>query len=394
MLGTLEGYVFLFLIACDPGSIQGEAGQVTLDDDDFMVGAFSSYQSGDPVALGAELCPELDCVGCEADSDDFVDCFAVVEDDLDEGACLSFDSEGAYALNFLALGCEQLPDAVDDVVHFDVVADLTPRLEFPYAELALAANDEDETQLRHHELAAFPEDILPTTLQVLEGEAVLARVVLETAEGDRAAYTRSQHLIGVDGGEELGHDERNGIYIRPEGPGSVVFDGDEAGTFAVVAEDDIVSLEVHIGVFTSNDEETPMAARAIARTADGEQVFGLPVVWSVTGTDLALAGTIEDEIDFEDTQTVFLTDECIASDGSERQSQLIASWNGHEAVADVRWVKAVDEADFVPNEDCLDGQDFGPDALGCGQGCASGPALPGLAALLLGLAITRRRREA
>ena len=378
--------MLLLFVACDLGSFNGEEGQVRVTDEDFVVGAISGYSSGDPVLQGETLCPEFGCVGCEAESTDFADCYEVFSEHLaPDGACYGFDTLGTAELDFVKLDCEARPDHTDDTVRFEVVETATPRLEYPYAEAAL--DEEADGVLRHHELDSFPEDVLPGSLQVLEGHSAHAYVVLEDADGALVAYTRSEHELGVEGGELLGVDDRNGLYVKPDGEGQILFDDEPAGSFSTVAEEEVVSLEVHVGVIVGDgDDEVPFVARAIARDAEGEQVFGVPVEWSLEGTPLVVAGTVDEEFGFEDNQTVFLSDECVAGDGLERSTILTASWNGLEASADVSWISAIDEGEFEADEDCLELE-------GCAGGCASGPAIPGLAALLLGLAATRRRRR-
>ena len=106
--------------------------------------------------------------------------------------------------------------------------------------------------------------------------------------------------------------------------------------------------------------------------------------WSIEdGTSIAVSPFLEQEGD-ESSQTVGLSDACVKPDGSERTSLLVASWEDLEASAELTWESAEADADWQPGDDCLE--------VGCSGGCAAGPALPGFAALLLGLAVTRRRR--
>ncbi|HJN72374.1 MAG TPA: hypothetical protein QGF58_00455 [Myxococcota bacterium] len=381
--------MFLFLVACDLGTIQGETGQVELVDADFVVGAFENFSSAGPVEVGSELCPEINCVGCGESSTAIDDCWELSTAGLTEtDDCYGFDTLGNASMTWTAVECDTITDAEDDVLNFVVVDGLGPRLEFPYAEAALQSNEDTEAGLRHHEQDAFPEDVLPGDhLLILDGSAIRTQVVLEHDELGLAAFNPSAHELTVEGGTVL-EQERNNVLFSADGEGSILFDSEEIGTFATLSPEMVVSLEIHAGIFADEDSESPLAARAIARDADGNQVFGVPVEWSIEdGTSIAVAPVLDQEGD-ESSQTVFLSDACIEPDGSERTSLLVARWEDLEASAELTWQSAEADPDWEAGEDCLE-----VETTGCSGGCTAGPAAPGLAALLLGLAVTRRRKR-
>jgi len=176
----------------------------------------------------------------------------------------------------------------------------------------------------------------------------------------------------------------------------------------------IGSLEVIVG-FVPDDEaleghRAPVGARAVARTDDGEPVWGVPVEWEVTRG--ALPVWRDAELPWS-TDYVALLDRdaraCHAPPEEETvyEAEIVARWGDFEGEAAMRWrEEPVDESAAEEIKEWFTGEDH-EDAEACegpgfpGAGCSCSSAPPGanalglalmLGALMLGLSRRRRRR--
>jgi hypothetical protein len=127
-----------------------------------------------------------------------------------------------------------------------------------------------------------------------------------------------------------------------------------------VAEDEVVSLEVFPVYLPEGYLREPIGARAVARDADGNLLWGAPVRWSLDEGDLAY-GTLDQLLPGPDY--VLLDDDCLPPEqGGARRAVLRASLGAHTATATLRWRTPVLPPDpgWVPNVYCEQGEPYVP----------------------------------
>jgi MYXO-CTERM domain-containing protein len=419
-------------VACTP-VLGGEAGQLEFHDVRLIADACDRIHSVRALVTGSRFCPTIACQsdvpGCGDDEDALTsaEVRACYDDTLagpvvlDDEGCIVAMAPGELDWTFTPTDCPaaaggyergaerlRLPIVAADEVTASLVA---PGDAFAVRELVDAHG------------GAFPADaqLAPgREALVLADERVPFAVVLAHADhADPLAWNPEQWSLVVEGADVEPIWNALGVVdlALPAGARvdlAIARDDVEIpiGTIRAIAASEIASLDVVVG-FVPDDEQAdghgpPIGARAVARTADGAPVWGVPVEWEVTEGALPV---------WRDEQLPWSTDYVALMDRDARachappehsttySATLVASWGEFEVEAPMRWaVDAVDESAGEQLKEFFAGEDHrnadaceGPGFAGEGCSCSSSPGGPGAAAYGLAgvviLALRRRRRR-
>lgn len=320
-----------------------------------------------------------------------------------DGSCLVLDGVGQGSLGLARTSCE-----LDDVREF--VDDALP----------VRAYGLDELSLSYPDLAAYlvesqdpgPADAFPprapraagTPMRVLAGSpyTVMLQPVTRDAPSRTVAFSDAdvqfvgdapvQFAPSSTGAAtlELEVDQRLRLQLAlPAG----TLEGDEVVGVDPALATDLAIIVGYSPCSTCDDYGPPNFAYAVIRDAEGGELFGGDVRWTLDG-----AGAVSDELlDPSLSQLVMLESGCNPEDaGAERMAVLRADLGSLAADVELAYT--------CPEEQEEDGADDGPEIvdgeppesdLGCGCDAQRRDAPAGsLAALVLGLLARRRRRIA
>ncbi|MDC0717389.1 DUF4185 domain-containing protein [Nannocystis bainbridge] len=395
--------------ACDPPEMISERGDFRLSVDDLDLRgdylADTYWEAPYLVLTGTRICPQLACDACPdaATCDDAgVHASGPVTAD---GGCFVAAAPGevVWTVDATCGAPGQPPDRV------------TMRVVDPAEVEARAAPWLDGMVMRHAVrdnpiVTTFGADwleSLPRELKLVAGQQLEVGVNL-FERGTRHVVARQSEPAEVTWTTTRG---RPPITYPSEHLAIVTFEGTEAeATFNFaghswplaritgVAADTVTSLELAGAYLVLEDSDAPLigrtsvpfGARAVARDAGDDLVFGLPVTWSVAGGDIAYIPELTQP------EQIVLADDCVAPEEREGPRELVLrgslgdmsaslefSWAGTREVTPLNFVPV--DSDWQPPATCLA-------AEGCG--CRSTePGAPAL--LLLGLlGLGRRRRSA
>lgn len=319
-----------------------------------------------------------------------------------DGSCLVLEGVGQGKLGLSPTSCE-----LDDAPEF--VADALP----------VRAYGVDELALSYPDLAAYfvetqdpgPAEAFPprppraagTPMRVLAGSPYLMTLQPVTRG------TPNQAVAYSDGVEQFVGDAPVQFVASSSGAATLVLDVDQrlrlqlalpAGTLEgdeVVGVDPALATELEIiAGYTScptceDGYGLPSFAYAVIRDAEGGELFGGDVRWSIDG-----AGAVSDELlDPSMSQLVMIESGCNPEDaGAERSAVLRAELGDLAAEVELAYT--------CPEEEDDDGDDWGAEIvdgdppesdLGCGCDAQRRDAPVGsLAVVVLGLLARRRRR--
>lgn len=206
------------------------------------------------------------------------------------------------------------------------------------------------------------------------------------------------------------------ITLSPGTSGTLLYTLDDqewdVATLETAAVDEAASLEIVTGfaAFSGEDPgyDSPVAARAVVRTADGTPLYGAPVTWSIEAGSVLLSTVATEEAGLEPpplpgSDHILISDVCQPPEGqpSQHTATLVASLGPLSTSADLVWaIPPGDPSTFVPAPDCAElgtqpttGSEndsevpSDSDGCSCNQGSTHTPV--GVALLLL--ALFRRR---
>jgi hypothetical protein len=311
-----------------------------------------------PVLVGAEVAFKVSChADCPAEHDAMA-CFST---DLDpaEGPPgtyrYRFDHVGPAVWRFDAVPCAANAAGyrpVDDRFVFDVVGpdDVVGRAGEPevFAETLLSAGPR----------RSFPADWRQPEgepWQVVIDRPVGFAPVLVTDRGlpVGAPYAAPRFTIEQARGRpaEMAMSERGTVLVIPKEVGAeatvwfshpaVPDDRWPLATVVGVAEDTVASLEVVAAYAPTGTHGVPLAARAVARDASGDLVWGAPISWSIEGEGLALereAGGVG--VDHVPTDYANIGVEEVAQTAGSHRGRITASLGGLTAATELTWTVA------------------------------------------------------
>ena len=187
----------------------------------------------------------------------------------------------------------------------------------------------------------------------------------------------------------------------------------DIGGLETVRLDEVASLEIVAGLLLDPESEanyeSPLAARAIARTADGRAVYGAPVTWTLDAGAILLTTQDAQEDDtgippLPGPDHVLLEDVCLPPEAgpSQRSATLVATVGEVSASLDLIWaVPPGDPTTFEPDPACDDlppgpatETTVGPSTDDAAEGCNcthASPWHPTAWSLVALLALRRRR---
>ncbi len=419
-------------VGCTP-VLGGEAGQLEFFDVRLIADACDRIHAPRALVTGSRFCATIGCnsdvPGCGDDDDALTsaEVRACYEDavagpvERDDEGCLVAMAPGELDWTFTPVECPasargytpgadrlRLPIVAADEVTASLVA---PGDAFAVRELVDAHGGEfpDDAQVGDGEVLVLADTSVP-----------FAVVLAHADHADPLAWNPDQWRIVAEGAdvEPTWNDLGVVAVALPAGVSvdlTLVRDDIEVpvGTIRAIAESEIATLDVVVG-FVPDDEQTdghgpPIGARAIARTAEGAPVWGVPVEWEVT--DGALPLWRDDALPWS-TDYVALMDRdaqaCHAppEHATTYEATIVATWGEFEVETPMRWREdAVDESfaeelgelftgEKHRNADTCEGPGFPDEGCSCSSaaGGAGAPAYGLAAVVILGLR-RRRRRE-
>ncbi len=380
--------VVLFFSACETRSATSEQGQFHITVDDVVTDVVGGVSSRGPVLVGTALCGEP-----RAQAGSLAACFepgAAGAASLNDEGCLVIDGPGEAAWTFTAQTCAvPTPDGspwIDDEVVFTGVSlsSVTASLDH-WPERLITEAEQAAPETVDGEV---PTDWVPAPgepLQVVEGAAFTLPLALRHADfEDAVAWDPAAMTVRV-GDQEL-EPVAPGRFAFGEhaGPLTAEIDGQSfaLGQIELVPSSAVASLELVTSNVDNDTTSQPLAARAIARDADGALVFGAPIAWDLARGQVALepGGTLPGE------DYTWVRDACEDGAVGKRGATVRARLGELTATAAMRWDLG-DEAISLST---------GPDPMceascGCTSASRSPAALGWIAAAV---ALLRRRRDA
>lgn len=380
---TRRGWLVIvaFVAGCDENAIVSEGESFELLFPGIQTEKMRDWEAPYRVLVGTELCPQVRCEDAIQ-----LDAAVVAEGPVSADGEGCFVAEGPGEIEWrVGAPCGDLEAPGDRAVMTVVDVGAVGAEVVLWPDRAVAA----EAAYMGVGAALHPGDApLPSPLPVVEGSQVALPVRVYT-QGD-------EHVVGWrEGAVTLTRDEGRAPVAYP---GSrlelVTFAGATAtarfaangGTWPLgqvrgVAADAVESLAI---AAVQAEGEAPLLARAVARDAAGEALFGLPVTWEVRSGELALA--VDPDLPGQDY--VWLADSCLPPErrGGPRSAVVAASHGGLSASLELTWEGVKEEPDptWSRPSGC-------PEEEGCGCRSSEGEWL-GLG--LLGLLLRRRRRRA
>lgn len=370
------GLAALLSAACDEDVVTSEAGGFTLQFAGLHSERFVAWAAPYRVVVGTRLCPQARCAACEADDA----CAAVAVTGSGavraDGDCFVADAPGAIEWR-VGAPCDDA-DAPGDRATMTVLA----------ADELSAAPVLWPEQLQRS-LAA------PTQGAFVSGTAAPLRVIA-------GSQVRLDVRLAVPDGGAVGWSDGEVAVARASGRAPVVYSGDalELVTFAGgvadasfrvgdstwpmgqvigVPESEARSLELGVMFVPGEGGTTPAVGRARVRDADGRELLGAPVTWSIEGS-LALAVDAQ----LPGPEWISIADACLPPEarGGPRSAELRAEVGDLAATLELRWDGVVGDPDpkWEKAEHC------GDDGCGC-RSHGGGFGWCGVLALL------RRRRR-
>lgn len=317
-----------------------------------------------------------------------------------DGSCVVLDGVGQGSLGLAPTSCE-----LDDVREF--VEDALP----------VRAYGLDELTLSYPDLATYfvesqdpgPADAFPprppraagTPMRVLAGSPymVLVQPVAREAPSRTVAYS--------DGVEQFVGDTPVEFAASSSGAATLVLDVDQrlqlqlalpAGNLEgdeVVGVDPALATELGIiAGYTScstceDGYSVPSFAYAVIRDADGDELFGGDVRWTIDGAAISTEAPLDPAL----SQLIMIESGCNPEDaGAERTAMLHAELGGLTADVELAYTCPDEDEGDDWGAEVVDGEPSDAD-LGCGCDAQRRDAPVGsLGVLVLGLLARRRRR--
>jgi len=373
----------VLVVGCDESVVVSEGEDFSLVLGGVRTETLRGWEAPYRVLTGTVMCPQVQCAACDGSSCGDVALAASGPVHVDETGCFVADAPGEIEWR-VGAPCDDLAAPRDRamlrVVGVDEVA--AEAVLWPDRALAAAAGFAAGGAAFHAE-----DEPLPTPLAVVEGSQVQFAVRM---------YTRGdERVVGwSDGAVTLRRDEGRAPVAYPGERLELVTFADATATaeFAAgggtwplgqvrgVAADTVKSLR--IAAAAQVEGGAPALARAVARDADGVEVFGLPVTWTVRSGELALV--VDPDLPGQDY--VWLGDVCLPPErrGGPRSAVIEARYGGISAELELTWIgeEGVPEPDWERDSSCPEG-----------QGCGCRASEPGFAWVGL-LGLLRRRRGA
>jgi len=426
--------VALALVACDEHVgctpvLRGEQNELEFSDETLVSGACDRMHSPRALVTGSRFCPHIRCnpdtPGCGEDDerlpeDDVRECYdaAIAGPVTPAGDCLVADAPGELDWTFAPIDCEAT-DArgytpQPDRLRLPIVAadEVTGWLEAPGDAFAVR-------ELVDEDGGGFPADAQlgpGREALVLADEEVAFAVVLGHADHvDPVAWNPDAWTLEVTGADvEIGWDEWG--VVRVALPADTAIDlairRDDlvvpVGRVRAVAPAAVATLDVVVGYARDSEADdghrAPIGARALARTADGVPVWGVPVAWEVT--DGAFPLWRDPSLPWSSDYVALMDREGRACHAPPEQDTtyegaLVARWNGFEVESEMRWDEPeVDESTLEEFAEWFTGERYeeaddcvGPGFPAQGCGCTNAASPPSIVVLGGGLAALVRRRR-
>jgi hypothetical protein len=356
-----------------PGSFSSELEQLTFEAPSLGIDPLTTFAVTQPVAAGTELC-------FTPQDQELLDCFEqTITGDaaLDANGCLVLGADGSVQWEFDPIPCDHAssPTLTSDSVTLqiapsaEITGDFKPWLESAGVALTVPAGG-----------GSLPSDwIAPAGASVLlvadrsvrlqpslhwSGSEVAwnpdgASVSVEAITGPAASASWVTEGVaeswagGVEVMIEAGAESR--ISLTSASGASWPL-----GTVVGVAESELVSLELvglHFAESLGDVALSPMGARAILRTLEGEPVIGAPVAWVLTEGQMALS-----DFAYRPSQDYLqLSDNCELPSlhVGDHTATLEATLNDLSGSVAFDWSynpdELPDETDWEPHEDCTGG---------------------------------------
>lgn len=254
----------------------------------------------------------------------------------------------------------------------------------------------------HAGAVAFNSDAAVLSVESLAGEAPELIPIYDdpNAQPDEGPFAPSVRMILAEGAEVRFRLDLNGnswttgeILAVPE---SAIDSLSVVPAYAVpaVSEDDDSGGEESNPAAATGLPFTPMGARAVARDADGNEILGADVQWSVGGVTIQLiAGTEPGPISYfplPGNDYVWLNDACLPPEqaAGHRRSTLKARVNGISDSVVMNWTKPDSEPDpeYERPQHCTGG-------CACDAASTDGGTPAAVLGLLVLMGAVRRRRD-
>jgi hypothetical protein len=352
-------------------SLAGCVAQVISEQDQLVIqtGDLKIIEAGGetaPVLEGTETCPLLLCLGDCPQQADALECFSVVAGEGMEivGSCWQFPAPGPARVDFLTQPCAANDEGyspVDDGLSFQIVSAAEVEARTTDLEALVAAF------LSPGPHGAFPDDWGQPEgepWQIVEGQLFRLMPMLMLG-GQEVAWTLEQgggSAVSAAGATPL-------LSYAPRELSVIVEEGAEAEIFFEVAEhswplaqvvgvssDSPASLELVAAYFV--DPETggtePVGARAVVRDAQGQLVWGSPIVWTLQQGVLAVG---EPFVTVPSADYLLLDDNCVppSQNAGTHTALLSASVDGLTATIELEWTvpEGLTDESFFPSEHCV-----------------------------------------
>jgi MYXO-CTERM domain-containing protein len=421
-------------VGCTP-VLTGEMSQLQFHDVVLVADACDRMHGVRALVTGSRFCPTLGChpdvPGCGEDDDALTsaqvracydDTLAGPVETTDDG-CIVAMAAGELDWSFTPIDCAAtttgyMPAA--DRLRLPIVAvdEVTAWLEAPGDAFAV------------RELVTATGESFPDDAQLGPGREALVladvrvpfAVVLGHAQhADPVAWNPDQWTIAADAEDADLEWKAHGVVelALPAGASvelAIHRAADDAmipvGRVRAVAADEIATLDVVVGFVRDDDasdgHRAPIGARAIARTAEGAPVWGIPVEWEVT--EGALPVWRDADLPWSSDYVALMDREARAchvppEHATTYDAAIVARWGEFEVEAPMRWrEEAVDESAAAEIKEWFTGEDHenaeaceGPGFPSEGCSCASSRSRPGSPALALlvlaALGLRARRRH-
>lgn len=384
----------LLLLACSFDQLPVDTGVLALSDEALHVGRWSSLPAAGPVLAGSTFCASIVCPDCPEGVD--LSCW----DQKDTGSvevlgadCISVD-EGPGAWLFRVREDCSWEGARGERSRLTGVAveDLSAGFEWLLRGMAEELNDSDAVVPADR--AAFPLDLVPAEVRVLEGDTHLDVVLRHPDHEGPVGFSEPDLKLTLDAGAGFDWEVEEGprLWLSPIGQGhvgqvEVQVQGRTlpVATITAVDVDDLESMDLVAGVYT--DGSGPAALVVDLRDGVGRPILGGDVELVVDGDMVLRRAQFSGGRLWEDDQVIWF-DDCLAPEqrAGPRSVTVTGSLAHVQDTVTLSWEGQAQESnpDWVRPEAC-------PSEGGC-RGCSSSPrrGWPALLGLLV-LAVLRRQ---